>query len=85
MDTITYTPIDVMHTPFLERVIVPIQTGFTKDVEGAVAIFPEYVDGLKGAGPTRQKKRLGKIAQPFIITGAWSGGRTRTGHSPKGF
>ncbi len=44
---IEYTPIGIIHSPFKEPKGVPIQPSASKEVEGYVEIFPEFVPGLK--------------------------------------
>jgi tRNA-Thr(GGU) m(6)t(6)A37 methyltransferase TsaA len=47
MKAITYQPVGVIHSPFKEPVGVPIQPVFGEEIEGAVEIFPEFVEGLR--------------------------------------
>lgn len=44
--TLTYKPIGVVHSPFLEPRNVPIQAVAAKSVEGTIEIYSEYVEGL---------------------------------------
>jgi tRNA (Thr-GGU) A37 N-methylase len=50
MDTIKYTPIGIIHSPFKEPPGTPIQPRAAVKVEGTAEIFPEYVPGLKDLG-----------------------------------
>ena len=47
MDEIRYKPIGIIHSPFKEPKGTPIQPTAAKGVDGAVEVFPEYVEGLK--------------------------------------
>lgn len=47
METITYQPIGVIHSPFAEPEGTPIQPPGAQGVEGTVEVFPAYADGLK--------------------------------------
>ncbi len=49
MDSITYTPIGIIHSPFTGQGQAPIQSTsrLARDVEGTIEIFPEYAAGLK--------------------------------------
>jgi tRNA-Thr(GGU) m(6)t(6)A37 methyltransferase TsaA len=47
METISYRPIGVIHSPFREPQGMPIQPAAAGGAEGAVEIFPEFRDGLK--------------------------------------
>ena len=47
MEEICYRPIGVIHSPFKDSKGVPIQSLFSKDTEGKVELFPEYMEGLK--------------------------------------
>jgi tRNA-Thr(GGU) m(6)t(6)A37 methyltransferase TsaA len=44
---VTYRPIGVIHTVFLDKEGTPIQGVFAKGAKGEVEIFPEYADGLR--------------------------------------
>ncbi len=46
---LSFKPIGIIHTPFMEPKDTPIQSALPKasDVEANVEIFPEYVAGLK--------------------------------------
>jgi tRNA-Thr(GGU) m(6)t(6)A37 methyltransferase TsaA len=46
MDEITYRPIGIVHSPFLEPRGTPIQPAAAWGVAGTVELFPEYVEGL---------------------------------------
>lgn len=45
-DTVTFTPIGIIHTPFTERKGTPIQPHRGRGIKGAIEIFPKYADGL---------------------------------------
>ncbi len=47
MDPVTYHPIGIVHTPFIEQEGTPIQPVGGKDVEGTVEVLPEYAEGLR--------------------------------------
>jgi tRNA-Thr(GGU) m(6)t(6)A37 methyltransferase TsaA len=47
MKKITLNPIGIIHSPFKEIVGTPIQSVFSKDGEGTVELFPEFIQGLK--------------------------------------
>jgi len=47
METVTYRPIGVIHSPFREAENVPIQPAAAAGVEGRIEIRPELIDGLK--------------------------------------
>ena len=47
MDSITYKPIGIIHTAFIDKEHTPIQSVFAPDSTGEVVIFPEYAEGLK--------------------------------------
>ena len=44
---ITYKAIGLIHTPFQEKVITPIQSA-RSDTPGTVEVFEDYLDGLEG-------------------------------------
>lgn len=46
MDTITFTPIGVIHTPFDKPKGAPIQPRRSGGAEGTIELLPEYVPGL---------------------------------------
>ena len=46
-DRVTYKPIGVIHTGFMDKAEAPIQGVFAKGAKGEVEIFPEYADGLR--------------------------------------
>ena len=46
MNTITFTPIGVIHTQFKTPAGTPIQPAAGRDVAGRVEVYPAYVDGL---------------------------------------
>lgn len=43
---VEYSPIGVVHSPFLEREGTPIQPSRSKGASGTVEVFPEFVEGL---------------------------------------
>jgi tRNA-Thr(GGU) m(6)t(6)A37 methyltransferase TsaA len=45
--SLTYEPIGIIRTPFIEKAKTPIQGIFAPDSEGRIEIFPQYADGLK--------------------------------------
>ncbi|MFG0252971.1 MAG: tRNA (N6-threonylcarbamoyladenosine(37)-N6)-methyltransferase TrmO [Phycisphaerales bacterium JB038] len=45
-DPVTFHPIGVIHTPFLEQRGTPVQPAFAGGAEGTVELLPEYVPGL---------------------------------------
>ena len=47
MNEIRYKPIGVIRSPFKEPRGTPIQPAGARDIEGAVEIAPEYIEGLK--------------------------------------
>jgi len=47
METITYQPIGIIHSPFKDLAQMPIQPCSEASAEGDVEVFPEYVVGLK--------------------------------------
>lgn len=47
MNTLTYKPIGVVHSPFKEPKNVPIQATASKGIAGTIEIYPQYVEGLK--------------------------------------
>jgi tRNA-Thr(GGU) m(6)t(6)A37 methyltransferase TsaA len=46
MDSIVYTPIGIIHTPFNDRQGMPIQPTHDEGTEGSVEIFGQYKEGL---------------------------------------
>jgi len=44
---ITYKPIGIIHTPFLDVKEMPIQPMGAKGIQGTISIDPEYVKGLR--------------------------------------
>jgi tRNA (adenine37-N6)-methyltransferase len=46
MNEITYKPIGVIHTPYVEKESTPIQGCFAPESKGSIEVFPEYVEGL---------------------------------------
>ena len=47
IDTITYRPIGIIHSPFKETVGMPIQAAAATGVAGSIALEPAYAEGLK--------------------------------------
>ena len=47
MNTITYNPIGIIHTPHNNRDGIPIQPAAALGIPGTIEIFPEYLAGLK--------------------------------------
>ncbi|HPQ71070.1 MAG TPA: tRNA (N6-threonylcarbamoyladenosine(37)-N6)-methyltransferase TrmO [bacterium] len=47
MDSITLTPIGIVHSPHKQPQGTPIQPCFARGVEGEIEIFPAYAAGLK--------------------------------------
>ncbi len=47
MQAITYTPIGVIHTPWIEMAGTPVQSVAADDAAGRVEITPEYAAGLR--------------------------------------
>ncbi len=47
---IEFTPIGIIHSPFVRLEDMPIQPSGAVDIEGTVAIFEEYRPGLKDLG-----------------------------------
>ncbi len=47
LNTLTYKPIGIVHSPFKEPKNVPIQATASKGIIGSLEIFPEYIEGLK--------------------------------------
>lgn len=47
METITYTPIGVVRSPFTELAGMPLQSVAATDVLATVEVFPEYQAGLR--------------------------------------
>jgi len=47
METVAYTPIGVIHTPFEKPEGMPIQPAAAHNVQGRVEVEPQYRDGLK--------------------------------------
>jgi tRNA-Thr(GGU) m(6)t(6)A37 methyltransferase TsaA len=47
MTRIQYTPIGIIHSPFLQNGNVPVQPIYSKDTEATIEIYDEYVDGIK--------------------------------------
>jgi len=46
-DLIQLSPIGTIHTPYLHRADVPIQSTLSDGVEGTVEIFQPFIEGLK--------------------------------------
>ena len=47
MNNIDYTPIGVIHSPFLQPKGTPIQPKGAKGTKGTVEVLPDYAEGLK--------------------------------------
>jgi tRNA-Thr(GGU) m(6)t(6)A37 methyltransferase TsaA len=47
MNSVTYKPVGVIHTPFAQPKGTPIQPTAAKDVEGWIEVYEEYAGGLK--------------------------------------
>jgi len=47
MKTIKFYPIGIIHSPFNEAKGTPIQFSASKDIEGTIEIFPDFIEGLK--------------------------------------
>lgn len=47
MNTIQYTPIGIIHTPFKSAEGTPIQPKASNNAKATIEIFPPYVEGLK--------------------------------------
>lgn len=47
MQAVTYTPIGVIHTPWIEMAGTPLQSVAAADAAGRVEIAPEYAGGLR--------------------------------------
>ncbi len=47
MEPVTYDPIGVVRSPFVEQEGTPIQPVGGKDVEGTVELLPEFAEGLR--------------------------------------
>jgi len=46
METITYTPIGVIHSPFKDKEGMPIQPAGAQGIAGTVELDPKYAEGL---------------------------------------
>lgn len=46
MNSISYRPIGIIHSPFKEPKGTPIQSSAAKGVKGTIEVFPEYATGL---------------------------------------
>ena len=46
MDTITYSPIGVIHSPFKDKEGMPIQPAGAHGISGTVVVDPKYAEGL---------------------------------------
>jgi len=46
METITYTPIGVIHSPFKDKEGMPIQPSGAQGIAGTVELDPKYAEGL---------------------------------------
>jgi tRNA (adenine37-N6)-methyltransferase len=47
LNAITYQPIGIVHSPFVEPEGTPIQPAASNGTEAFIEIFPEFADGLK--------------------------------------
>ena len=47
MDTISYTPIGIVHTPFTTPVGMPVQSVAAAGVAGTIELDPQWEEGLK--------------------------------------
>jgi len=45
--SVTYTPIGIIHSPFKDPVGMPIQPSGARGIRGTVEIFPPYREGLR--------------------------------------
>ena len=50
MRKIKYNPIGIIHSPFSEAKGTPIQFSASKDIEGTIEIFPDFVEALNDLG-----------------------------------
>ncbi|HPQ43816.1 MAG TPA: tRNA (N6-threonylcarbamoyladenosine(37)-N6)-methyltransferase TrmO [Syntrophales bacterium] len=46
MDTVSFTPIGIIHSPFTEPKGMPIQSAGSRDIAGTIEIEPRYAEGL---------------------------------------
>jgi len=47
VETVSYRPIGIIHSPFKENIGVPRQAVGASDIKGTIEIFNEFADGLK--------------------------------------
>ena len=47
LDSILFTPIGIVHSPFKTREGMPIQSAAARDVAGTIELYEPYADGLK--------------------------------------
>jgi len=47
VETVSYIPIGIIHSPFKENIGVPRQAVGASDIKGTIEIFNEFADGLK--------------------------------------
>ncbi len=47
MHNITYQPIGIVHSPFIQPEGTPVQPSVSKNSEAEIEIFPEFAEGLK--------------------------------------
>jgi tRNA-Thr(GGU) m(6)t(6)A37 methyltransferase TsaA len=75
LDTIHYTPIGVVRSPFREEVGMPIQSTVAEDVIGTVELQPAYTAGLQDVAAfshlfllchLHRAKGLALIVTPFL-------------------
>jgi len=45
--SIIFNPIGIIHSPFVQKENMPIQTSGGEGIKGHIEIFPEYIDGLR--------------------------------------
>ena len=50
VETVTYRPVGIIHTPFKEVENMPIQPSGAAGIRGTVEMFPEFAEGLKDLG-----------------------------------
>ncbi|MDO5843604.1 MAG: tRNA (N6-threonylcarbamoyladenosine(37)-N6)-methyltransferase TrmO [Methanocorpusculum sp.] len=91
MDSITFSPIGIIHSPHKDLSGMPIQPPAAKEFEGTLEILPEFEEGLEGIdGFTRVMvfyhlhKSAGPLltAKPFLDTTAHGVFATRIPRRP---
>jgi len=45
--SIIFNPIGIIHSPFVQKENMPIQTSGGEGIKGHIEIFPDYIDGLR--------------------------------------